>query len=1303
DYKSYEGRKTLEELEDQFRKNVSEKNDYGFKYAPADKAKFMDALAVIEGSDADIETLKKDIVPLLSVRPATGAVFNLARALSPADAENVENISGYWGVDALPFKELSDYIGKAYMPDDAKNDKGETVVAPAKAKVILGEMMKAAGRYKIKNLSAIDELTEYISRAEESERTYNGTVFASVEEMNKAQENEKKLIEECDDLSALSMDELKKLRRYIYDMKLDRKTASKYLIKVRVAMNDAEENSIKQLTFGMQNKSRTELAALKKKIAEECDETIAAPYIKKIESADLSAQLKELSGAFSTIPDAHKADELEKKLAEGGYDKMFCRHYTAKINDARDGFARKELESACAGIDTADKAKLSDIEKKLEGVKCRDALKAAYSKKIAARKLAIEEDEAAKIFGAIASADKAKIEELRKVISEGKFRKSITDKYVPKLDARVVEIENAEFIKKCETIPTMDKKALDEIVGILKSGKYPTEINEKYLPLTKEREKALLKAEIDELAKDVKTMSFEKLDELEKKLVDDRFPEELTKSAFAAAADRRAELYRKEVDDLCKSIDTLDKKGVEELRGKLGNDKYDAEYVKKYTEKLDKRIDKIETDKVNELTKDIDKLKKEELEKLTAQIKELGFKEENTKAAFEKIHSKEISLMKAELESLCKNIDKTPRNELAKLKEALADGAFDKELSTKYIEQIDKRSAELIKTELSELCRNISGSPKDKLLEMKKKIAEVPEYAEPGKPYVDQIDNRLKKLDKEEFDKQMKEIDSLDREQLDKFIDSLEKRRPTLDPKNYEEVYKKCEEREEYLAKKELDEIVAGCDKADLEKLLEIKNKIQGAVHDGSYSIGQAQDYINKLNDVMQLRYVEYYSKLTQNIGAMSRVDLIVLREKIEKNEVKAPDDTLQRQITKVNAKIREADRLALDKKCKNLRSFSEYQCDELIKDINEMDIGDDDKKEYINKCKLQITNTKNAERDEYVRKLSEWLLADGARDSVFYLNNEKGATIFANYYEACTSKTGGFASVGEFEPAILIYESNAGHTEEAYMLTLDNFFYNAKGGMGQVAVDKIERFEGKSGLLKQTFELVDKEGKKHELPVNKAVIPGKMIEAVASALNKLLKKMQDDKTEVNIRRAEEIKKIAEEKQRELENERLSIEAARRKAEEEERKAKEKKEEPKPEIKPEEKKAEEKKPEDKKDEKPVVKKEFKPIQVVVAPIPEVKPLSKPEEKKPEAKPEEKKPEAKPEEKKPEAKPEEKKPEAKPEEKKPEAKPEEKKPEAKPEEKKPEGGLKLKFCDQCGAKIPNENAKFCMECGNRLIK
>ncbi|MBP3268582.1 MAG: hypothetical protein J6M07_09745, partial [Ruminococcus sp.] len=575
DPKSYDGITELTALKERFIKNVSEKNSYGFKFTEPDKEKFTNALRAIESSPADTETLKKDILPLLSVRPVLPAVFNLARALSPADAENVENISEYWGVESLSIKELSDYLAD-YVPADARDADGKINCAPAKAKVILEELEKAADKYKLRNFAAVDEIKAYIDDAEKSLRTYNGTVFDNIEAMNKAQENEKKLMEECDDLSALNKDELVKLRKYIYDLNLDKKTASKYLVKVRLAMNDVEKNEAEKLVFGIQSKSKDELDDIKKKLSEK-DEALAAPFVKKVESAALALQLKELTDLFKEIPDNAKADSLEKALASGTYDPMFKRHFSAKIDRARDGFGRAELDKICVGIDSADKKTVADIRSKVEAVKCRDAVKAAYIKKLDARDRAIVEDEVKKLFSVIPTADKAKVEELKKVIADKTYPAALTDGYVKKLDDRLIEIENVAFVKKCETIPQMDKAALDDIVKELGSGKYPKEICDKYMPATEARAKAILKAEIDAICKDIPTMSFEKLEELEKKLGDEKYPEDLTKAGFESIKTRREALYKKEADDLCKNISTLDKKGVEELRKKLEDEKYDRE------------------------------------------------------------------------------------------------------------------------------------------------------------------------------------------------------------------------------------------------------------------------------------------------------------------------------------------------------------------------------------------------------------------------------------------------------------------------------------------------------------------------------------------------------------------------------------------------------------------------------------------------------------------------------------------------------------------------------------------------------
>ena len=1299
-------------LKEKFKKLVSDKNNYGFRYKTPDKATFAEALKIAELSPASADELKKDIAALLKVRPAYPAVFNMARAASPADAEAVENIAEFWGSAALTPAELGEYLESSYIPADCRDAEGRLNCGGAKAALISEDIKAAAAKYKLKNAPVFDELDKYCTEYEKAARTYNGTVFNTVSDMEKAVKNEAELADKCADLSALNADELKQLRKYIYDMKLDKKTAGKYLLKIKLAMNNCEENQLKLLCTGLTLKKQGELEELMGKLGE-FDEVVAAPYIAQVRDAVLTAQLRELSELFRAIPDKAKADELEKVLASGKYDKMFTRHFTAKIALARDGFAKEELASVCKNISAADNKALDEMLAKLDAVKCREGLKASYKKDIAARKRELLIKEIDGVFAGIKAADKAKTDSLRAVIASAKYPAELTNKYKAQLDERETELKNAEFIKKCDTIPNMNSADLDNIIKELKDEKCPEEIAKKYLPMTEERGKALLKAELSGMCKDIPSMDFAKLDALEKSLKNEKYPEELTSGYFDTIKARRKTLYNKEADDLCKNIGNMQKPELASLAEKLKDEKFDPAYVKKYFDEIDKRFNKIETDKLDGMCKDIEKLKKPELEKLSADIAALGFKKENTASYLEKIRNREITLMKSEMESLCKNIGSAPRKELSKLKEALSGGDFDKELSAKYIKQIDERTETLIKQELADLCKNLQSAPKDKLMEMRIAINETPEYKDAGKAYAEQIESRLKQLDKAEFDKQMASIEKLNAEELDKFEDELDKRKPALDAKLYEASAAKLRERREFLQKEELSKLCGDISKLDIKQLGEIKEKVS----EGDYIPEVTFPYIKKIDDAITNLQVQYYTKLTENINSMSRADLIVLLEKVNKNENHASDDMLQRYIGKINSKIREADAKHLEKKCGNLGNAGEHRCFELIKDINAMDIDADTKKRFINQVELHITNLKTVERDGYVSLLKNLMDENSIKESQFYIPGISKS--FESIYIKIQNT---YARTEQFEMPVVAHEFTPGHPEDSYLLTTEYLYGMGKtSGLLHIPVDQIERFEGKSNLFTSSLKVIERNGKATDLPAN---IEKKAYEATAKVLNGVLAAVQKTKTDAKLKEAEEIKAAEEARLMELEQERKDIDEARKRADEAEKAAAAPKSAPAAEKK-------EPVPEPKKIE-PI--KPIKPIEVVVSPIPEVKTIKPLEDIKPAspakpaapapAKPAEAPKPAAPAPVKPAEAPKPAAPApvkpaeapkpaapapAKPAEApKPAApapvKPAEAPKPAAPAPAKPADAPKpkIKFCDQCGAKIVSETAKFCAECGNKLI-
>ena len=516
----------------------------------------------------------------------------------------------------------------------------------------------------------------------------------------------------------------------------------------------------------------------------------------------------------------------------------------------------------------------------------------------------------------------------------------------------------------------------------------------------------------------------------------------------------------------------------------------------------------------------------------------------------------------------------------------------------------------------------------------------------------------------------MASIEKLSAEELDRFEDELDKRKPALDAKLYEASAAKLRERREFLQKEELSKLCGDISKLDIKQLGEIKEKIS----EGDYIPEVTFPYIKKIDDAITNLQVQYYTKLTENINSMSRADLIVLLEKVNKNENHASADMLQRYIGKINSKIREADAKLLEKKCGNLGNAGEHRCFELIKDINAMDIDADTKKRFINQVELHITNLKTVERDGYVSLLKNLMDENSIKESQFYIPGISKS--FDSIYIKIQNT---YARTEQFEMPVVAHEFTPGHPEDSYLLTTEYLYGMGKtSGLLHIPVDQIEKFEGKGGIFGGSLKVVERNGKATDLPAN---IEKKLFEATAKVLNGVLAAVQKTKTDAKLKEAEEIKAAEEARLMELEQERKDIDEARKRAEEAEKAATAPKPAPveKKEPVPEPKKIEPIKP-------------IKPIEVVVSPIPEVKTIKPLEAGKPAdaAKPAAPAP-AKPVEA---AKPAAPAP-AKPVEA---AKPAAPAPAKPAEAAKP----KIKFCDQCGAKITSETAKFCAECGNRLI-
>ena len=1396
----------LECIKKAFIKAYTKNNKCGFTYAEADNKAYNEKLKAIEDSDMTGNEILAAAADILSEKPADSAVFRMLYANFSADSESISAAEEFWFGKKTAYSDeaLNKRLSDNYVSADMKDESGFTC-GMEKAKVIRSNVKNAADKYRFSDCPLIAELDSYIEELDKKQRTYNGTVFASADEMKKAMANELELKKLCTDLTALDKNELEKLRKYIYDSTADDKTKAKYLVKVKVAMNNCEENALAQMCLGLAALSADEASELINKIKSSgYDEIVAKSYISAVEDRIISAQAEELTAEFKDIENksAAEIDALYKKTESGSSCDMLKKHFLRKAQSAKNNIARKELDSLCAGLDGMDKAKLAELKKSVEDKGYSPYVSGAYIRKIAGYIDNYDKKEVDALFADISKADKAALDKLRSIINEGKYATELTDPYISKISEREKAIENEAVIARCEKIRTMDKADLALIKADFTSGKFDSSITDKYSAHISAREVELEKAEIADMCKDIAKLGREELDKLEKqlsnekynkehtaeyikkigerriaaekeelaelckgisemkaeeltklseKLSDNKFHKEYTEEYFAkikerriavekaeiadiakgiAAADKAAlkaisdklsdgkynkeytaayfeqikkrqiELDNAEVAELCKNVGTMNRADLKILSEKISDEKYNKEYTKQFFDKIAAREIELDKAELTELCKNVATMAKADLEKLMKQISE-KYKKETYAPFADKIRAREIELMKNELENLCKNIPSTPRAELSKLKEALKSGEFDKELSAKYISQIEQREAALIKTEVETLCKNFAAKDKEGLIKLKRSLTETPEFAAAAKSYIEQIDTRLKKLDKEEFDKMMTSIDKMNSEELEKFRENVEKRKPALENAVYINTMHSIDMRFDQLEKEELAKLCSNVQTMTIEQIGAALNTIE----DKGYDTKNAAPFIKKLNDAATNIHVKNLSAITDNLNGLTKPELIAVLDKIVDYGHGCPEDMKKRYEGKVNSKIREVEDKQVEAMCRNLNNMTMKSTLELIDKIKAMDIDDSAKTRHINTCKLHITNDKVNERKEYTAKLQKDMTDNGLTDAFFVIPTSKS---FDNYFVHMNDS---FAKTGEFELPLVLHKVNPNNFEEGFVFTMDNVFCRNKNGLiTKKSIDEIASFSGKKALFGGgTLKLMDKDNISTELP-NNGFKPSN-VETVAKVLNQLL-------GYINERRQAEKMRIIEENANRMNsmNEPAPVPAPAPKPAAPAPAPAAAKPAPVPvqssdikPLKPIEPLKETVNDVVAKAEVEVIK-PIKPIEPIstdsgivkpAAPAPAPKPAAAPAPvPAPAPAPKPAAPAPKPAAPAPKPAAPAPVPAPKPAAPAPAPAPKPAAPAPAPASAKP---IKMKFCDQCGAKITSDTAKFCSECGNKIAR
>lgn len=699
------------------------------QYSAGDGFSYDEKLRQIElGSYSDDEE-KYLISELLSHKPGDFRIFYYAAKKYPDEAENLSALADFWKVTPISNQAVEDVIFSAYILDKHFDEQGRFCANYEESCILKEQLEKVVERYSIANREYINDLEQHIEALDIQRRTFNGTLFSTPEEMKLAVKNEAYIQDLCVDLSALNESELNALGEHIENTTLDDNTKSKYMLKVKLALNNVRTAMLDQRCLKLPVMTLDEISALKDDLNnDDYPEAVLKPFISRIKDAFVSAQNSEIEAMLDKSEDMsdEQLDSVSEKLGSGRYESTIADHFKRKIESIKETNVRARLDKLVDGFESFSKEKLSELIEKLSGNDFPKHMTYAVVKKLTDTLNNYELNEAAKAFDGVDFASAEQLEEMKKIISDKLFSDDILAPYIAKVEQREKDIRDEQLVDMCSGIDTMSQEELDELKEKIcdPENNFDEALVGKYTDKIAQRVCELKNSELAELCKYIFSMEQGELDELKEKLSDEKYDPELTAVYFRKIDEREVELVKLELDKLCETVNEKDIEQLEELKSQIfDNEKY-ADICDSYIVLINNRIDAIKIAEYRKLIESVAEMSAEEVAKFRSDAdekrEEIG--EELYSRSIEAADARDDQLETEEIEALCEGIEEYDFEKAESVKAQLVEGGYAEEKISDYIKRIDERIYDLHKAELESYVEGIDSMDKEQLIQAQIKV-----------------------------------------------------------------------------------------------------------------------------------------------------------------------------------------------------------------------------------------------------------------------------------------------------------------------------------------------------------------------------------------------------------------------------------------------------------------------------------------------------------------------------------------------------------------------------------------------------